>query len=251
MTILILGMHRSGTSAITRLVGDMGAYIAPDALLLPTTDDNPQGFWERKDVLAINRALLSAQNCNWYHIEGFDNTRPPPPELRKPMQACINELSAHASFVVKDPRFCLTLPYWLNSLPPSSPRRRGSIREVTPAYAGVTIILALRHPASVAHSLHLRNAMPLEQGLELWENYMTQALENIEGLPIIKCHYEKLMANPEHEIAALHAALAARFPSLKLPAKNSLNPALVRALPDIIGLSATQQALYNLLVKQP
>ncbi len=227
MTIFILGMHRSGTSAITRLVGDIGAYIAPNSLLLPASEDNPQGFWERKDVLSINRALLSAQNCNWYQIQGFNSTRPPPPELHQPMQTCINELSAHAPFVVKDPRFCLTLPYWLPYLP------------------DIKIILALRHPASIAHSLYLRNALPLEQGLALWENYMTHALENIAGLPVIKCHYEKLIAEPEAEIAALHTALATHFPSLKYHAKNSLNPHLVRANESHIELTQTQQALYE------
>lgn len=228
MAILILGMHRSGTSAITRLIGDMGAYLAPDSLLLAPSADNPQGFWERRDVLNINRAILKAQNCNWHQVAEFDSRLPLPAALQAPMQACAGELASHAPFVVKDPRFCLTLPYWRPLLAPKA------------------IVLALRHPATIADSLARRNAMPPAQALALWELYMTQALKNTEGMQIIGCEFEKLLAEPEKETAALHAALRKHVPTLKSPETRSLIPTPPRA--TNIALTAAQQTLYDKLI---
>ena len=163
MTILLIGMHRSGTSAITRLIGDMGAYIGND--LLEASPDNPHGFWERNDVLAINRAILKSQNCNWFTVERFDSSRPLPAELHAPMQAIADELSAHAPFVVKDPRFCLTLPYWLSYLSP----HRGEIERG--ALAAHTYPLA----STLTFARTLRKEMTNAER-KLWQNLRREQL---------------------------------------------------------------------------
>ena len=54
MQSIILGMHRSGTSCVTRLVNMMGAYIAPEGIEMLSQPDNPKGFWERTDVMELN-----------------------------------------------------------------------------------------------------------------------------------------------------------------------------------------------------
>ena len=58
MQIIVLGMHRAGTSAVTRLINLMGAYLGPEEQLLPATPDNPKGYWERIDVLQLHEWLL-------------------------------------------------------------------------------------------------------------------------------------------------------------------------------------------------
>ena len=58
MQIIVLGMHRSGTSATARLINMMGAYFGPENISLHKTDDNPKGFWERRDVMRINASLI-------------------------------------------------------------------------------------------------------------------------------------------------------------------------------------------------
>jgi len=226
MSILILGMHRSGTSAITRLIASMGAHVAPEHLLLPASHDNPKGFFERTDVLALNRAILASQNCNWYQVSGFDSTRPLPPELEKPMRACVQQLENHAPFVVKDPRFCLTLPYWLPffSTPP-------------------TLVLAVRHPAAIAHSLQRRNDMPPEHGLALWEQYITHALHHLRGLNVVRCDFDSLLSDPENTARSLHAALA--HTTLTPPHPLEIDPSLAHAAPGDIALSPAQQQLYH------
>jgi hypothetical protein len=70
MEILVLGMHRSGTSVVARLLNMMGAYFGSESVELPPHPDNPKGFWERQDVLLCIR-LLRSTNCEWYCNSSF------------------------------------------------------------------------------------------------------------------------------------------------------------------------------------
>jgi len=232
MTILVLGMHRSGTSALTALIESMGATIGAPGELLPASPDNPRGFFERKDILAANRAIMQHHHSNWYQVEQFDTPAPPlPAAIHAQMQQVIQALKPRAPYALKDPRFCFTLPYWL------------------PYLENPVIVLAIRHPAAIADSLRRRNDMPLEQGLALWEHYMTHALKNIEGLKVIRCQYEYLIAQPEATARELHTALAADFPSLTAPNVTILDASLAHGTPSHISLNPAQQALYKQLQK--
>jgi hypothetical protein len=230
MTILIIGMHRSGTSAVTALIQSMGAYVGAPGELLPPSPDNPEGFFERNDVLAINRAIMKHHGCNWHQVEAFDKAATPlPSAIHNEMARTVKYLDAHAPFAMKDPRFCFTLPYWL------------------PYLKKLQIVLVVRHPAAIANSLELRNQMPSLQGLALWQNYMEHALKNLRGLSVTRCHYEQLLATPEAETKRMHAALNKDHPTLTAPDISLLEPKLVRASAANISLHPTHQALYNQL----
>ena len=54
--IVVLGMHRSGTSAITKSLELLGVGLGSE--LHPAGFDNPKGFWEDRDCLEINERLL-------------------------------------------------------------------------------------------------------------------------------------------------------------------------------------------------
>src|ERR1700754_2964112 len=71
-SVLVLGMHRSGTSAVTRLLGMTGLDMAnADALLPAHASDNPDGYWERADINALNDALLAARGFAWNRVAGL------------------------------------------------------------------------------------------------------------------------------------------------------------------------------------
>jgi hypothetical protein len=70
MQILVLRMHRSGTSMVARLLNMMGAYFAPEGVEMPAHPENPKGFWARQDVLLCIRLLRSA-DCECYRISSF------------------------------------------------------------------------------------------------------------------------------------------------------------------------------------
>ena len=70
VALLVLGMHRSGTSALTRVLNLLGASLGDD--LMPPGDDNPLGFWEHQGIVSVHEALLVALERRW------DDPRPMP-----------------------------------------------------------------------------------------------------------------------------------------------------------------------------
>jgi hypothetical protein len=56
-------MHRSGTSAVARVLSILGADLPKD--LLPPAGDNPRGFWESHELMALHDELLAAAGSSW------------------------------------------------------------------------------------------------------------------------------------------------------------------------------------------
>lgn len=202
MQILVLGMHRSGTSAITRLISMMGAYFGPISIALPADKDNPKGFWERRDVMAINREILRLSGCVWHVVHQWNAhaVQPLPAQLSQHMQSIIQEMDAHPTWVLKDPRFCLTLPLWM-------PHLRQPLA-----------VLAYRNPLEIAQSLHIRNGMPLEYALPLWEFHTVHAIRAAHALPKIFVSHSAIMQSPVAESRNIYRSLgAAGISNLQLP----------------------------------
>ena len=65
--IVVLGMHRSGTSLITRSLAAIGANFGNN--LIPPQPDNDKGFWEDSDIIAFNDELLNSCGMTWYSTE--------------------------------------------------------------------------------------------------------------------------------------------------------------------------------------
>ena len=72
MQLFVLGMHRSGTSAVTSLIEGMGAYTGPASQGIGANDENPKGFFERRDVIDLNASILAASGADWHRVHGFD-----------------------------------------------------------------------------------------------------------------------------------------------------------------------------------
>lgn len=192
MQILILGMHRAGTSAITRLINLMGAYLGPEAQMLPATADNPKGYWERIDVLQLHEQLLEAMEADWFVTSEVDLAEVPPHLLaafHQRARIILHDMNEHRPWVMKDPRFCLLLPLW------------------RPLLETPICIHAARHPLATAHSLEKRDRFPLHFGAALWEQYNARALLASAGLPRFAVCYETLMEQPLETTADLYQRL--------------------------------------------
>ena len=72
MQLIVLGMHRSGTSMLMRLLNLMGAYFGPEGISTGANAENPRGFWERRDIRSLNDALLWSKGRDWNRISGLD-----------------------------------------------------------------------------------------------------------------------------------------------------------------------------------
>lgn len=240
MQILIFGMHRAGTSMVTRLLNMMGAYFAPEGMGISPRPDNPKGFWERRDVLAINDALLAEHGCTWSNVHawpGEEGLFPPKNEIQSKMQYLVYGMDAFRPWVMKDPRLCLTFPYWRPYL------------EVPVA------IVVHRNPMEIAVSLQNRNGFPLEYGIALWEHYAVHLLNATWGMNRLLVRYGDLQQNPVRVCEYVYEHLTGLgVRGLTLPShleiRSFVDARLYRSKASVspnITLSDTQQLIGEML----
>src|SRR5688500_5863231 len=204
MQLIVLGMHRSGTSVLARALNLMGAYFGPEGISTGANAENPKGFWERRDVRALNDSVLRGAGCDWNRVLRFDPLTLPPDRLAdfdKRAARLVLEMDAHRPWLIKEPRLCLLLPLWRKWL------------------EAPVCIHIFRHPAEVASSLRVRNGMPMDAGLLLWERYVRSALGDAEGLPAVTVSHRELMDAPAAAAGRLYRDLERLgVPGLRLPA---------------------------------
>ena len=118
MIIVVLGMHRSGTSLISGLLAQVGVHFGKEAEFIQANEENPKGFWERRDVRKLNDMLLHSMNCDWSEISSLSGRTPPGDvltEFETEAERIIRHLQEGAGSGViglKEPRLCLLMPYW-------------------------------------------------------------------------------------------------------------------------------------------
>lgn len=246
MQIIVLGMHRSGTSMVARLLNMLGAYMGPEKAALEyrsgkISPTNASGHWERADVMDINDAILKHGGARWdmpiptksltYHSL--------PEDVRHKLELLIYGLDANRPWMVKDPRLCLTLPCW------------------KPLLEVPVCVLVYRHPAHIAASLAKRNQMPIEKGLALWEYYISQALNHSLHMPRIFVHHDALMHAPAQPVEQLYHQLVEKgVRRLDMPSEREIlafvKPELShQSDTDAVKLSNNQQHLMQLMQGLP
>jgi hypothetical protein len=152
--ILVVGIHRSGTSSLAGCLEDRGLHLGA---VFKKNPFNPKGNRENRLVMELNNSVLLNSGGKWNN---------PPEKIswtgnlaseRDALVACFKQSGArHWGF--KDPRTLLTLPFWEEAIPE------------------ISFVGTFRHPAAVAKSLNARSGMPLEHGLTLWRKYNRRLL---------------------------------------------------------------------------
>lgn len=184
--IVVIGMHRSGTSLVARLINAMGAYAGEEHDFPPPDVFNPTGYWERRDVWALDEEILGALDATWSEptrvdLSKLSNRR----EFVDRARAIARNLDAHGTWMIKDPRLGILFPIWREAL--DDP----------------TCVIVWRDPAAVARSLSKRDGLPLAVGLALWEEYTRASLSSTIGLNRVLLSYDEVIADP-NAIAALN-----------------------------------------------
>lgn len=199
--ILVLGMHRSGTSAATRVVNLLGAQLGDR--MLASAADNESGFWEHADIVRIDNALLSALGRDWHDLrplpEGWMHGEAAKAARAALVETLGEQFHGDALWAVKDPRMCLLLPLWLDVL-----------RELD---VEPRILLVVRHPMEVAHSLQARDGLPLPQSLWLWLRYTVAAEHATRALPRAVVGYPSLLEDWRGAMKRAAAAMRIDWPN--------------------------------------
>jgi hypothetical protein len=190
---LVLGMHRSGTSALTNLLDRQGFYAGPDECLLAADEFNTKGYWELGELHAFNEELLEALGGSWTDVLRVDPGRlsdSARDSFLLRARALVSHLNSYGPWVIKDPRLCLLLPFWRELL------------------ERPLCFLIYRDPLSVARSLARRDGLPILVGIALWEHYNRAALAASEGLPRVLVGYREMVHDPAAAASKLGRTLA-------------------------------------------
>ena len=193
--ILVQGMHRSGTSAVTRAMEVFGAHIGTD--LLEPADDNPLGFFEDRTLQQANEWLLENNGCFWDSLKFpvRDALKPGVVEeyLKRIENALYLKLKVDRPFVFKDPRMCRLWPLWLPVM---------KVLDVR-----VRVVWVLRHPFAVAQSLRHRNNMPAELALLLWRLHNEGAYRSLCYWSGTVVFYEDLLKDAKSALRQVGSVL--------------------------------------------
>jgi hypothetical protein len=241
--VCLLGMHRSGTSLITRLVNLLGVALGPPERMIRALPENPKGFWEHRQLTELNDEILRKRGGSWYDPPSFA----PGWELA----AEFAEIGQRARAVVerdfrgedlwgwKDPRTSLTLPFWRRLFEPRC------------------YIVCLRSPLSVARSLERRNHLPVDKGVRLWLKYTAAALENTAGSRRLLVCYEDVLADWQSQLRRLARFLGQPEAAEQLEVQRQVqetvdltlqnNPATLLATADDPLIAFPAKALYLVL----
>jgi hypothetical protein len=114
--IVIAGMHRSGTSALTRVVSLLGAALPKQ--LMPASESNEAGHWESMPMMEIHDSILNSIGLMWHDWRPIEEQWFKSEDaiaFQAQIATLLREEYGEAQlFVVKDPRICRLLPLWLN-----------------------------------------------------------------------------------------------------------------------------------------
>ena len=113
--VVVIGMHRSGTSAVTRGLKALGVELG-DRLWPPNEAVNAKGFWEDMDINALNIEMMKALKTDWHYLSPIKHAEIEVLRSSEFFPRAIELLRAkfgdNAYFGFKDPRVAKLLPFW-------------------------------------------------------------------------------------------------------------------------------------------
>ena len=248
--IIVLGMHRGGTSLVGDLVASWGAYAGGEQELLPADSNNRQGYWEYLPLVRFNQELLAGLSADWFlpPAEADRRTlrkRAAEPSYRGRAEQLIRAMrDGGRSWFWKDPRMALLLPFWQEVLP------------------DVVYVVVVRHPLDIAMSLKKRDHFPVSASLLLWQLHMLSLLRDTQHAPEkIFVRYESLLRHPSEQCERLSAFLERRCEPRRAREEavskmvRRVNPDLrhhrsLTTLSDLPEATPEQKALYAFLTDE-
>jgi hypothetical protein len=184
---VVLGMHRSGTSLITKLLECFGIRLGDK--LLPAADDNQKGFFEDYEIVNLNEKILGHIRNDHLDIEVLhesDLSKIPVSFSDEAVSIIKNRLERYDLYGLKDPRICKLLPFW---------------NEVFKTLdIEVNYIILVRNPKSVVDSLVFRNKISREKGYWSWITHTINAISCSHGNPRILLDYDAVISSPKKQI---------------------------------------------------
>ena len=191
--LIVLGMHRSGTSAASGVLAKLGVQ-APKSLM-PPTPANPRGYWESVALMGFHDRILESAGTDWSDWGKFNESWIDSSEgedFQRDLSTLLDEEYGNSRlFLVKDPRMCRLLPFWIRAL---------RNLDIAPK-----AVITVRHPDEVLSSLAARDHFGKNQSRLIWLRNMLDVEFSSRGIPRVFIRYSDLLRDwrsPIHKIAS-------------------------------------------------
>ena len=191
--ILVVGMHRSGTSLIVQILHALGVYLGQEVERQPVPS-NQSGHWEHTRVWRLHERLLEAFGQGW---GGPIGPLPPRwlewPETRAAaltLEAMVRQHVTRAGvWAVKDPRATRLLPLWTTV--------------AQAARVDLRVVAGRRSADSVVQSLTVRDGFSTAQARRLWHYYEHELSAFSQIAPVTVIDYDELLTRGSETIMRL------------------------------------------------
>jgi hypothetical protein len=197
--ILVLGMHRSGTSALGGVISALD--VAGPKTLASANEWNPRGYFESPRIFAAHDELLaSIGSCwdDWRQIDPQWFEAKAAPYRQAIKELLIDEFGDAPLIFLKDPRMCRFVPFVTSIL-------------TELAYSPVAV-LPVRNPIEVAQSLYRRERFALSKSVLLWLRHVLDAEFYSRHTPRCFLSYEDLLTDWRREMDRVVEQTAIRWP---------------------------------------
>lgn len=189
--ICTIGVHRSGTSLVSRIVNLLGVDLGPDPRVVTAGEDNPTGYWEYRPFVDINDDLLQRFGGHWDQPPALPPSWVDDPRLddlkEKARRLVATDFSGAPLWGWKDPRACVTLPFWQDVIGP------------------MRYVICVRNPSAVVASLASRDGRGRGNAEHLWLTHMRALLADTSGQPRLFVSYEDLLEDWRPELRRMAA----------------------------------------------
>ena len=194
--VLVLGMHRSGTSLCSHILSTLGVDIVDE---IGVNRGNDKGHWERWEIVEFHDRILRLFNRDYFgRFHDFALpvawwAEPRVAQIRKEMVAFLERRMGSSYFGFKDPRTVRLMPVWhqiLNELK-LAPKR----------------VLCLRNPAQIGRSLNAHDGLDREIGEYRWLVHMIDFFRYTTNFDFCTIEYEEWFNNPSSNIEKLQKFL--------------------------------------------
>ena len=205
VAILVAGMHRSGTSALTRVLNLAGCDL-PKTLVRPRRG-NLAGFWESQPIVNLNMEILASAESFWDDLRRFDrnwcSSSVADGFRERAQQILQEEFGSSSLFVLKDPRTCRLMEFWI---------------EAVKAFGARPLVVSpIRNPLDVAASLQVRDRIRPSVGHLIWLRHALDAEADSRGLKRAYLRYERLLTDPQTVVDTLGNDLGVSWPGRSGP----------------------------------
>lgn len=189
--VLVIGMHRSGSSALMGVLEILGLPVGKH--LIPPLPENPKGFFEDKRIVKLNNQILKRNNTTWYGVQNRNKSiRISPIQKIKLINILVKSLYANDCFGIKDPRLSVLAPTYIEV---------ANILNLE-----IKAIVIHRNSKSVIMSLLKRNNpsnISMVEYERLYDYYYSEIAKQYKDYIIGQINFEDLILNPQKTLQNL------------------------------------------------